>query len=608
MLRPKKMSRVSITGSKRYLDDVIEALHELNLVHVIDYDGEWEGFENGTPLEDAEYASEKLVQIRSIENILDIEKDEEEFERLSLDDSEIEEKLEEVRQRVNELQDERDEIRDQLREVQDQRQQLEPFVELGINLELLRGYETIDVLVGSTSNPDEVRQALEDSEGVNEFEVIGDHVVAIAGRTEDDFEISDALVGVDFNAIEVPMAEGSPDDLLNELKTRERKLNSELEGIEDKLEEVKQEAANFLVAAEEKLSIEAQKSEIPLQFATTRNSFVCEGWIPHEKYTDLHSKLKESVGDHVDIEELETATHRPENDLHGHEEEEEEEQPPVIQDNPGPISPFEVLVKTINRPKYSEIDPTIVLFLTFPLFFGFMIGDIGYGILYMVLGYWMYQRFDNPALKSLGGMGMWAAGFTILFGFLYGEFFGIHLQQLLGFHPPYPIESVNKGLHVQEFAKLWLVVSVLFGVTHLSIGWIFGFINDLNHGIKDAVLENLSWLLVLDGVFVWIVADTPPVRATPEFVFTVFNGEPIPLGFAGLPETVGLVGLALGAIGAIMAIAGEGGVGLIEIPTVALVNVLSYTRIGAVLLAKAGMAFVVNLLVFGVYVTEEHHG
>ncbi len=38
-----------------------------------------------------------------------------------------------------------------------------------------------------------------------------------------------------------------------------------------------------------------------------------------------------------------------------------------------------------------------------------------------------------------------------------------------------------------------------------------------------------------------------------------------------------------------------------------LVNVLSYTRLAAVLLAKAGMAFVVNLLFFGVYVTEEHH-
>jgi len=78
-----------------------------------------------------------------------------------------------------------------------------------------------------------------------------------------------------------------------------------------------------------------------------------------------------------------------------------------------------------------------------------------------------------------------------------------------------------------------------------------------------------------------------------------------PLGFGGFPETVGIAGLAVAAVGFVLLVAGEGVVGLLESPTYALVNVLSYTRIAAVLLAKAGMAFVVNLLVVGAY---EHHG
>jgi V/A-type H+-transporting ATPase subunit I len=74
---------------------------------------------------------------------------------------------------------------------------------------------------------------------------------------------------------------------------------------------------------------------------------------------------------------------------------------------------------------------------------------------------------------------------------------------------------------------------------------------------------------------------------------------------AELSPTVGLAGLAIAAIGVVGFVMGEGAVGAIETPTVALVNVVSYTRLAAVLLAKAGMAFVVNLLAFGAY---EHAG
>mgnify|MGYP007117108414 FL=1 len=64
MLRPEQMSRVSVTGSKRVMDEVIETIHELRLFDVTDYDGEWEGFQPGDPVEGAENASEKLVTVR----------------------------------------------------------------------------------------------------------------------------------------------------------------------------------------------------------------------------------------------------------------------------------------------------------------------------------------------------------------------------------------------------------------------------------------------------------------------------------------------------------------------------------------------------------------
>jgi len=281
-----------------------------------------------------------------------------------------------------------------------------------------------------------------------------------------------------------------------------------------------------------------------------------------------------------------------------------------VQDNPGPTRPFELLVETINRPRYTELDPTVVLFLTFPAFFGFMIGDLGYGILYTLLGYALWSRLDSAALRSLGGIAMWCGGFTALFGVLYGEFFGLHqLGEIVwGGNPP-----MHKGLQPAEieYAQAWLVLALVLGLAHVTVGYVFGFINDVSHGVKEAFLENGSWFLMLVGIW-WFVFSTFAEGMKPEFMFTVFDGEPYALGFAGLPTFtlftipgVGPIPVSIGVfvVGTVLLYVGEP-LEVVEFLQ-PLVNVLSYTRIAAVLLAKAGMAFVVNLLFFGAY---SHHG
>jgi len=50
MLRPEKMCRVSVTGSKRVMESVVESVHDLDMLHVTEYDGAWDGFEPGDPV------------------------------------------------------------------------------------------------------------------------------------------------------------------------------------------------------------------------------------------------------------------------------------------------------------------------------------------------------------------------------------------------------------------------------------------------------------------------------------------------------------------------------------------------------------------------------
>jgi len=631
------MSKVSVTGSRRVMGHVIEAIHELNLVHLSEYRGEFEGFDQGTPTEGAESASERLVTIRSLESILDIDAADAGPTRI-VDEEELEASLPEIRETVNSLDDRRSELRDQLRAIDDEIDAVEPFVSLGLDLDLLTGYDSLEVAVGE-GDPAAVRDALARTDDIRAYEVFsGDGIAAAfvypsAGAAT---VLDDALVGVEFNRLPIPDASGDPETHLEDLEHERATVESKLDSVATELEEVRVEHGAFLLAAEETLSIEVQKAEAPLQFATTKRAFVAEGWIPSDRYADLMDAVRDAVGDRVDVEELERAAYTP---THGHETETVadggtmgEDQPPTIQDNPRSASPFELLVEVINRPRYWEVDPTIILLLTFPAFFGFMIGDVGYGLLYTAAGYWLWNSFDSDAFQSLGGIAIWSGAFTVLFGILYGEVFGTHIittyvwEGALGLAGP-PME---KGLHAGSFARLWLTLSVLVGILHLGVGWVLGFVNDARvHGTKAAFLENGSWLLILVSIWLWIFSEQA-MGSKPAFLVgedSVFNAHPIPLGFEALPALV-LVDIPLGPVGTLplslwlagvflglaLAIVGEWShfgpaallVGVLESLTNGLVNVISYTRIAIVLLAKAGMAFVVNLLVFGAY--EETHG
>ena len=656
MLRPERMSKVSVTGAKAYLDPVIETVHGMNLLHVTDYAGGWDGFVQGDPRAGAEGAAEKLVTVRSLQSILGVE-DEDAGPTRVLDDEELAAELAALREEVNALDDRRDELRSELRSVEERIEAAEPFAELGIDLDLLQGYDAVQVAVGE-GDRDAVERALVDAPEITEYELFGDDVIAVFARPEradEDDALVDALVSAEFAQFEVPEVEGenvSPEGYVRELEGERESIRSDLDGVEAELASVREDAAGFLLAAEETLAIRVRKAEAPLSFATTHNAFVAEGWIPTDRYAEFASAVQEAVGNHVEVEELERAAFGsdgevqvredvppaveksgPDEDVETEADGESEprravadgsggsvvmrnDDPPVVQSNPGIVSPFEVLVRAVGRPNYREFDPSVILFLTFPAFFGFMIGDLGYGILYAAIGYFLYSNYDSAAFKSMGGVTIAAGIFTALFGVLYGELFGLHVistyfwEGVVGLHSA----PIHKGLQPADiyWAQAWLVVSAIVALIHLNIGYVFGFLEELEfHGMKAAVIEKGSWLLGMNGIWLFVFSRLFAGKK-PAFIFTVFDGTgaapeatgefasaAFSLGFNGFPGIVGWLGVAIFAVG--FGLLFLGGIGeVLEVFNV-LVNVLSYTRIAAVLLAKAGMAFVVNLLFFGAY-------
>ena len=635
MLRPEQMSKVSVTGSKRVIDDVIETIHRLNLLDLSDYDGSWEGFAGGRSLEGAEAINDRLVTVRALENALDIGADDGGQTRI-VDREELEAELPELRDRINELDDRRSELETEMREIDEEIDAVAPFADLGLDLDLLSGYDSLAVLVGK-GDRDALAAALDADETINRFDLFsGSDTHAIFAQPADDHAadselIADAIVGIEFTTLSVPDAEDAPTAYVADLQNQRETLEAELGEVEAELETVKAESAGFLLAAEEYLTIEAQKLEAPLSFATTANAFVAEGWIPASRYDELEAALDSEVDGGVDVDEIERAQFKRDGEAHVEEQtggagagDTEaatdggevvtdgsgtvtmgDDDPPVVQGNPAAAKPFQVLTKAFSRPQYSEFDPTVLVFLTFPIMFGFMIGDVGYGLIYTLIGYVLYSRFDSSAIKSMGGVTLWSGGFTMVFGILYDEVFGLHpfaepMPEYLGLG----FLHLHKGLkpYYAEWALAWFFLSIIVGVVHLNAGYILSFIEDIKlHGIKEAIYESGSWLLMLNGIWLFVLSDVYRAQK-PDFIFTVFNegsNAAVALGFNGFGETAGLVGIGAFFGGTVLLAIGEP----LEIPEVLspLVNALSYTRLAAVLLAKAGTAFAVNLIVFGAY-------
>ena len=94
--------------------------------------------------------------------------------------------------------------------------------------------------------------------------------------------------------------------------------------------------------------------------------------------------------------------------------------PPTRLKNPALLRPFEMFVKMYGLPAYNEFDPTLLIAVTYSLFFGFMFGDVGQGLLLLIGGFLLYRfkKLDLAAIISCCGF------CSTIFGFLFGSVFG----------------------------------------------------------------------------------------------------------------------------------------------------------------------------------------
>ncbi|HLO28350.1 MAG TPA: V-type ATPase 116kDa subunit family protein [Anaerolineales bacterium] len=318
------------------------------------------------------------------------------------------------------------------------------------------------------------------------------------------------------------------------------------------------------------------------RFGQLRHTYVVVGWVPSTKLEALTQRLKQASKEIlIEARPVEPAGQHP--------------NVPVSLRNPGFLSPFELLVNTYARPRYEEIDPTILIAVTFPLLYGAMFGDVGHGLVLAAIGWFLSRR------TTLGGL-LVACGLSgMIFGFLYGSIFGF--EDILPEHPFF-----GKFVLIQPIHNILaiLAVAVGIGLVLLTLGYLLNLYNAFRAKDWGRFFFDSNGLagLVFHWSFLGIFASAlVPGFPIPTIVFVILAvvsvllcvvfSEPLRHWMEGhYPLIEGGVGIF------IVQAAAE----LLEKIISVFSNTLSYVRVGAFAIVHAGFSnavFVIARLLSG---------
>ncbi len=299
------------------------------------------------------------------------------------------------------------------------------------------------------------------------------------------------LSALEFEVFPIPEGEsGSPEYIVEKAENQMVHLTEEILSLQQRKATIHKEWGFRILAAWEILQVEKQRVEIKSQIVYTEQSIKMWGWVPESRESELEPILREKVGS-----ALEVTFDKP--DFADHE-------APTCISNPSFMKPTKDVVKAFGIPSRHDLDPTKVMWLTFPLIFGLVFADVGQGFLIILIGLAALRAKkkgqDWGAIMGYiqnGAEGLIMMGiFAILGGFLFGSFFGAETV----IEPLWPTfaHTINGVKNPYREAHM-LKLSIEVGAIHISSGILLNLYNKLKHKEYREALSGLSYLWVYLG-------------------------------------------------------------------------------------------------------------
>ncbi len=357
-----------------------------------------------------------------------------------------------------------------------------------------------------------------------------------------------------------------PGKELGTVEKEEKKSRERIREINEALDHLSQEGLEQV--EQYKKELEDAYAELNVRFQTREEAEgkvrYLEAWVPEVKQDALDEFLN-----HKEVYYLK-------------EKAKEEEKPPIMLKNNRYSRLFEPVGKLFSLPSYAELDMTPFFAPFFMMFFGFCLGDAGYGLM-MVIAAALYKRKAKPGLKPVLALIQWLGLATVIFGILTGTFFGINLIET-----PIPVLSGIREMFLDENQMFNL--AIILGGVQILFGMVLKAVNKIRQKGFAYSISTWSWffLIVFSGLFYYL--DEQAASQEPLLWGTAHK---IILGAASLgifvlndPKRNIFLNIGLGFWDAYNTV-----IGLIG-------DLLSYIRLFALGLASAILGLVFNQLAF----------
>jgi len=348
----------------------------------------------------------------------------------------------------------------------------------------------------------------------------------------------------------------STEEALIHIEDKAQMNHEELDQIEDRMKRMAEEwlpkLRFWLLICKDRID----ELETFQKSGETDYTFTIFGWIPNEDYKNLEEILSSKFSNKVSVRKIDIPKQ-----LRG--------KIPVETKNINMVQPYEHFVKMRATPNYSDIDPSFLVAIFMPIFFGMMAGDVGYGLVMLLIALFAGKKVKEGLLSDILKFLKFGAIWTMFFGVLFGEYFG-SLGEMVGIPPLWISRSESTSI----FPLLIMAVSV--GVGHILFGLLLGAWNAFLHKSRNHMFERIGMFIGVVGLMFLVGTMTKSLPGG----FKIVGWVTLAVGLVTLSVSLGVSGIFLGPIEF---------VGLLG-------SILSYLRIAALGLASVFLAEVANEL------------
>ena len=392
------MSRLTVAAPVGRMADVLRTCTELGCVHIESYTNFEEGVKVGqaSTSEEANAVSSLLAKVRAAISA---------FKPVNADGPvplrRVKELLDgsfadELQKGLDLLDTHRD-SESELEVLDEQIHLLRRLAPLNMALDLLVGSDRVEVYVAETKKASKARSVFGSlAQKVELASAPG--IIAVACLPSEGAEVQMAIGELGGKPVQIPNMNGTPAEALKQLLAKRSEVEGTMFSASEEAQRCARNNGRNILAIHEYLTKEDEIHTAPTQLAVSGQAFALDAWVPTSKTGDVKAALKD-MASHVEVEAfVNDHHHHDEHDDHHH-----EPTPPVALENDAVSRPFELMVGLVGRPTYGTFDPTFFLMLTFPMIYGLILGDFGYGFIIFLLGLWLGTMpfAADPVAKNL---------------------------------------------------------------------------------------------------------------------------------------------------------------------------------------------------------------